>query len=61
MAVKSSPLLTGATVFQMVVAGLVVHSELTSYRSVLAELERRVSKDMEGIDGRLGNISIDRD
>ena len=61
MTVKSFPLLAKATVFQMLVAGVLVSSELTSYRSVLAELERRVDQDKVGIDGRLGHISIDRE
>ena len=61
MTVKSVPLLAKATLFQMLVAGLLVNLEITSYKSVLAELERRVDQDKVGIDGRLGHISIDRD
>ena len=57
---KGSPLLAGCTVAQMVMAGALVQAELSSYRSVLAELDRRVERDKEGVDTRLGNITLDR-
>ena len=39
---------------------MMVQAELSSYRSVLAELDRRVERDKEGVDTRLGNITLDR-
>lgn len=58
---KSAPLLAGFTVFQMAMAGAVVYGELHSYRSVLAELNIRISRDREGIDSRLGHGSLERE
>ena len=44
----------------MVVAGAVVYGEMSSYRSVLEELNIRV-RNSDGIDSRLGSGELDRE
>ena len=54
-------MLAGFTVFRMLMAGAVVSGEIHSYRSVLAELNLRVSRDREGIDSRLAHGTLERE
>jgi len=56
---KTSPILLGLTVVQMLVAGGLVHFQRNSYDSIMEELEKRAEEDKKGVDHRV--LGMDRD
>jgi len=61
VAARSTPIIAGATLFQMTVAGTVTYLELKSYRSVLVGLEERVAQNKADVDSKLGHRASDSD